>query len=301
MHKSYFGSVLLFLASIIWGLAYIPTRFLGEQGFGVFFELLWRFSIPVVILGLVFFNTIKKMTFEQKKYSILAGLVLFIGLFCAVQGLRIVSSPTVGFFLLSLNTILIPIYFLVRHKKNPSVIVLSASVGALIGSILMAWGDPRVPPNFGTLLCFLSTIAFSAYIVISSAVVKDAQPVGILFFHCVSFVIICIPLFLIFELKAMQNIPLAAWNNPYLWIAVFFQGLCSGTIAYLLFFWGMRFTIPAAAAIILAMQSVIGAFAEFILFGVRLMPLTLLGCILIFTSTLLVSVFPEKWDKKVRE
>ncbi|MGL4987388.1 MAG: DMT family transporter [Treponemataceae bacterium] len=294
MFQSYISALLLFFSSFIWGLAYIPTRFLGSQGFGVFFELLWRFSIPVFILGIVFFKTIKKMTFDQKKYSVIAGLVLFVGLFCAVQGLRIVSSPTVGFFLLSLNTIFIPLYFFFRFKKRSSMLILITSIGALIGSVLMAWGDPRVPPNFGTLLCFLSTIAFSAYIVISSTIVKNTEPAGVLFFHCIAFVVLCIPLFFLFEFSSMQNISSIVWKNPQLWMAVLFQGFCSGTIAYLLYFFGMRSTPPAAAAVILAMQSVIGAFAEYFLFGVRLANLTLIGCILIFASTLAVSLFPEK-------
>ncbi|MGL5253636.1 MAG: DMT family transporter [Brevinema sp.] len=293
MIKIYFAPFLLLISSIIWGLAYIPTRFLGQMNFGVFFELLWRFSIPTLILGLIFNRRIRAMSSKSRTNSLLAGLVLFIGLFCAVQGLRTVSSPTVGFFLLSLNTILIPIYSLVRYGKRPSGLILFASIGATAGSILMAWGDPRVPPNFGTLLCFLSTIAFSAYIILCSHIAKNIIPQGLLFYHCLSFVVISIPLFLLFELQGVKEMGASIWSNPHLWQSVLYQGIGSGTIAYLLYFYGMKHTPAAAAAIILAMQSVVGASAEYFIFGVRLNSLTLIGCDLILVSTLGVSLFPK--------
>ncbi|MGL5721171.1 MAG: DMT family transporter [Brevinema sp.] len=293
MISMYFASLLLFISSVIWGLAYIPTRFLGQMNFGVFFELLWRFSIPTIILGVIFNRRILAMNNKSRVNSVLAGLVLFIGLFCAVQGLRTVSSPTVGFFLLSLNTILIPIYSLVRYGKRPSALILFASVGATVGSVLMAWGDPRVPPNFGTLLCFLSTVAFSAYIVLCSHIAKNIIPQGLLFYHCLAFVVISFPLFLIFELSGVRGMASQVWGNIHLWQSVLYQGLASGTIAYLLYFYGMKYTPPAAAAIILAMQSVVGASAEYFIFSVRLSNLTLLGCGLILVSTLGVSLFPK--------
>lgn len=295
---AYLGALLLLSSSVIWGLAYIPTRFLGQQNFGVFFELLWRFSIPTIILGVFFRKEVGSLSPKMRMRSLLAGLVLFVGLYCAVQGLRIVSSPTVGFFLLSLNTILIPIYYLVRTRKSPSAAVAAASIGALAGSVMLAWGDPRVPPNLGTLLCFLSTAAFSAYIIICSNIAQDIPPRGLLFYHCIAFVAITLPLFLLLELRGVQAMAPLIWNDPRLWTSVFYQGIGSGTLAYLLYFYGLRRTPATAAAIILSMQSVVGSVAEYFLFGVRLNTFTVYGCILILASTLLVSLCPERAAKE---
>ncbi|MGL5721170.1 MAG: DMT family transporter [Brevinema sp.] len=281
------GGLLLLGASLIWGFAFIPTRYLGTSGFGVFFEMLCRFSGPVILLTPFFYKTIFSTPKECIINSILAGLVLFTGIVLTVLGLRMVAYGTVGVFLLSIYTIIVPLYFGLIQRQKLSLLVKGSVILAAIGALLLAWGNPGAPPNLGTLFCVLAAFCYAAYIIFCAYRAQDVSPQSFQFYQCLGILTIAIPLYFIFE---HQSPPASTvWSNNNLWGAIIFLAAAGGTVAYQLFFYGQIKAEPTAAAIILSMQSVFGALIEAVFFGLRMTSIAWIGCGMIFAATLLVS------------
>lgn len=286
------GGLLLLCASFIWGFTFIPTRYLGRLGFGVFFEILCRFSGPIILLTPFFAKRIFSMPKEDIKNSILAGMTLFSGIVLTVLGLRMVRYGTVGVFLLSLYTVFVPLYFALRFKQRISPPAAAAVALAVFGALCLAWGNPGSPPNLGMLLCVLASLSYAGYIIFCALKAQNVSPQGFQFFQCLGILALALPLFFIFE-KASLPASTPLWNSAKLWGAMFFLAFAGGTLAYQFFFYGQMKAEPTAAAIILSMQSVFGAIAEVVLFRINLGIIAWLGCGMIFAATLLVSL-PKK-------
>lgn len=287
------GGLLLLCASFIWGFAFIPTRYLGKLGFGVFFEILCRFSGPIILLTPFFAKRIFSMPKEDIKNSVLAGMTLFSGIVLTVLGLRMVQYGTAGVFLLSLYTLFVPLYFALRFRQKIAPSVLAAVALAVFGALCLAWGNPGSPPNMGTLLCLLASLSYAGYIIFCASKAQNVSPQGFQFFQCLGILALALPLFFIFEKSSLPSVSAPLWSDAKLWGAMLFLAFAGGTLAYQFFFYGQIKAEPTAAAIILSMQGVFGALFEVVLFRINLGIIPWIGCGMIFAATLLISL-PKK-------
>lgn len=282
------GSVLLLCASFIWGVAFVSTRYLGSQGFGVFFEILIRYFTPFLIFGLFYFKEIIKTPFRTIKVAILTGLILFITIILSIYGIRMVAKGSMGLLFLSLYVIFVPITTLLLKKENLSPMLISAACISFLGTILLRMEQAPGETNIGIMLCFLASIGYTVYIILCSKVLGNEVSAPILqFFQSVIFLSLTIPIFFLLEFPKMPPID---FTNYKLLSAILYKGIFSGTLAYLCYFNGQKLVSPTRTAVILAMQSVFGALADYTIFRINLSFISILGYILIISATFMVSI-----------
>ena len=261
------GVVFLLLASFIWGIAYIPTRYLGEQGVSVFFELLVRYTFPVIIFGIFSNSKITKVSKQEIKKCMLTGLVLFLALSLSVYGIRKIEYGSMGLLLISLNLIFVPLYFVIIKKSKISKILLVSSVMAMFGIVLLTVNKNSTSLNVGSLLCFLASLAYSAYIILCSNVLsKDIHPITLHFYQSFTFVILCLPLVLL-NYESILNIN---WDNRTLYLAFSFIGMIAGTLAYQLFFHGQKLSNQITTVLVLSSQTVFSSLSDILIFKITL-------------------------------
>ena len=261
------GVVLLLLASFIWGIAYIPTRYLGQEGVSVFFELLVRYTFPVIIFGVFSNSKIAKVSKEEVKKCMITGLVLFLALVFSVYGIRKIEYGSMGLLLISLNLIFVPLYFVIIKKSKISKILLTASVMAMFGIFLLTVNDKTSSLNIGSLLCFLASLAYSAYIILCSSVLsKDTHPITLHFYQSLTFVILCLPLVLL-NYESILNIN---WDNKILYLAFSFIGMIAGTLAYQLFFYGQKLSNQITTVLVLSSQTIFSSLSDILIFKITL-------------------------------
>ncbi len=261
------GVVLLLLASFIWGIAYIPTRYLGQEGVSVFFELLVRYTFPVIIFGVFSNSKIAKVSKEEVKKCMITGLVLFLALVFSVYGIRKIEYGSMGLLLISLNLIFVPLYFVIVKKSKISKILLTASVMAMFGIFLLTINDKTSSLNIGSLLCFLASLAYSAYIILCSSVLsKDTHPITLHFYQSLTFVILCLPLVLL-NYESILNIN---WDNKILYLAFSFIGMIAGTLAYQLFFYGQKLSNQITTVLVLSSQTIFSSLSDILIFKITL-------------------------------
>lgn len=294
-NQSLIGIGSLIIASFIWGIAYIPTRYLGNNHFGVFFEVLIRYSIPALLFGILYFKQLKNASFSKLKKCFIAGIILFLSLILSIQGIRTIQYGSIGLLLISLNIIFVPVFNSIIFKHKIPKIIVICIIMSLGGTALLTWGTPSVPPNIGTLLCFLASIGYSFYIIFCSHILETNTSAGVLqFCQSIIFVILSIPLFIIVDYPTIHTFSLAIWSKPTLWAVIAFIGLCAGTIGYQLYFYGQKHTSPEITALILSCQNIFAGLADYFIFKINMTLAQKISYCLIFLSIVIVSVYTNK-------
>ncbi len=282
------GVVLLLISSLIWGTAYIPTRYLGSQNVGVFFELLVRYFFPLVIFAIVAFKDIRKTDRNSIKRYMLTGVVLFSALALAVYGVRTITYGSMGLLLISLNTIFVPLYLVIAKKQKIAKMLLIASIMSICGVVLLTVDNFKIKIELGFVLCLLASVCFSAYIILCSKILKgtDAKPSVLQFFQSLVFVILCSVL-VFSDLKSLRTID---FSNIYIYIALAFIGVLAGTVAYYLYFDAMKIAEPTTVGVLLDSQIVFSAVSEVLIFRIQLGATQIIAYLIVISAIFLASI-----------
>ena len=282
--KSLLGAFFLLCASLIWGIAYIPTRYLGEQNVSPFLELLVRYTIPFLIFGSIYFKKIIKTPFHIIKNCVLTGIVLFFAIVTSIYGIRMIQYGSMGLLLLSLQVIFVPIYFTIFKKQKLSFILSIAIILSFTGTVILT-GSTDTSLNLGALLCFLASLGYTIYIILCSKILTaEVEPTILQFYQSATFILLCLPI----VLWNNNSIQMIDWSNANLYYAFLFIGIGAGTLGYQFFFYGQKMTSPITTSLILSTQIVFSAIADVLIFHIQLTNTQLLAYACITTAVFLV-------------
>lgn len=296
MKKSSLGnSLLLLLAAIIWGVAFVAQS-AGMDYMGPLTFNASRFIIGgVVLLPFALVGEVKKWKqTEDIKVNKSNLLTTIIGGLCC--GLAICSASifqqygimytTVGKagFITALYIILVPICGLF-FKRHPRWIVWIGAVISLVGLYLLCMSG-AVSVNKGDVLVFCCAIVFTIHILVIDYFSPKANGVTL---SCIQFLfsgIVCTVAAIIFEHPTWSGIVAGI-------IPILYAGVMSCGVAYTLQIIGQKNVEPAVASIILSLESVVSVLAGWVLLHEILTTKEMIGCILMFVAVILVQL-PER-------
>ena len=78
--------ILLLSVAVIWGFGFLSTTWALQEGFTVVMFNILRFGASAVVLGVVFFKQISKLTLKQVGYGALTAVLLVAGFCGCVSG-----------------------------------------------------------------------------------------------------------------------------------------------------------------------------------------------------------------------
>ena len=260
MKRTELGSaVLLFLAALIWGVAFVAQS-VGMEYVGPFTFNGSRFLLgglvltPVALIREVKYR--KGKTYqslsakEKKKYgatTLLGGLCCGIAIFVASSfqqiGMQYTSVGKAG-FITALYIVLVPILGIFLKKKVAPVVWLGVVLGA-IGSYFLCITE-SFTINSGDLLIFACAVCFSFHILIIDYFAPKADGVSL---SCLQFWfsgIVSMVIAFITESPEMGAILQAA--GP-----ILYAGIMSCGVAYTLQILGQKRMNPAIASLILSL------------------------------------------------
>ena len=273
------SNLLLLLAAAIWGFAFVAQR-VGMEHVGPFTFNGVRFllgSLSLIPLIRYFHNDALPPRSELKSEvlaGLLAGTVLFVAASLQQVGL-IYTTAGKAAFITCLYVILVPVVG----------IFLGQSVGkwTWLGCILAVVGlyflciKESASIQIGDLLQLIGAILWTLHILIIG---YSARKVDVLKLSCFQF-LTCSALSLVFavmtETIIFNNILAAA-------VPILYGGFCSVGIAYTLQVVGQKHASPAAAAIILSMETVFAVIGGFLVLGERLDGQEIIGCVLMLAG-----------------
>ncbi len=289
------SSLLLFLAAVIWGVAFVAQS-VGMEYMGPLTFNASRFFIGgAVLLPFVFVQERKALRNiatkeEKRKYSkvtVLGGLCCGIAICIASTfqqiGMLYTSVGKAG-FITALYIVLVPIFGLFL-KKKPSKMVWFCAVLAVVGLYLLCINE-TLTLNFGDVLIFCCALVFTVHIMVIDYFSPKANGVTL---SCIQFLfsgIVSLILAFIFESPQIS----AVFSGI---VPVLYAGVMSCGVAYTLQIIGQKHVEPAIASLILSLESVVSVLAGWIILHEVLSTKEMFGCLLMFVAVVMVQL-PNK-------
>ena len=297
MKRTELGSaVLLFLAALIWGVAFVAQS-VGMEYVGPFTFNGSRFLLgglvltPVALIREVKYRKGKAYQSlsakEKKTYgatTLLGGLCCGIAIFVASSfqqiGMQYTSVGKAG-FITALYIVLVPILGIFLKKKVATVVWLGVVLGA-IGSYFLCITE-SFTINSGDLLIFACAVCFSFHILIIDYFAPKADGVSL---SCLQFWfsgIVSMVIAFLSESPEMDAILQAA--GP-----ILYAGIMSCGVAYTLQILGQKRMNPAIASLILSLESVVSVLAGWLFLQEMMTKRQLIGCALVFGAVILAQI-----------
>ena len=299
MGKELKASIMLFITSIIWGLAFVAQA-QGMEHIGPFTFTASRSLVAIIFLYLtyIFFNKTSKSYREQKfdmkrtiRGGVLCGLVFTFGINFQQIGLVYTTAGKAS-FLTALYIVFIPIIGLFYGKKINKKLQLCI-VLAMIGTYLMSVKG-SLSMNIGDLITIFGSIVFAIHILMLSEFSKDTNAVLvslIQFAVCGFFSLIAA---LIFE-----GIEIDAILKSYL--AILYVGILSSGVGFTIQLMALKELDPVVASMISSLESVFGAVFGWLILSQSMSEREIIGGIIIFVATLIAQLPIEVYLQKKLE
>ena len=293
MRKQIRGTLLLLLATIIWGSAFIAQS-VGMDLIGPFTFQAVRCGLAVIFLfpvsALLDMGKRDGKTFLQRwldpklwKAGVICGLALFVAASLQQVGLVYTDAGKAG-FITAMYIVLVPILGIFRKQKPPKIIWFSIAL-AVVGLYLLSCLD-AAGINKGDILVLGCALAFAVQITCIDILGLSLDGVRL---NCVQALVVSVlslPFVLFTETVDMGN--LAAC-----WLPLGFAGILSMGVAYTLQIQGQKDLEPSTASLIMSLESVFAVLGGWLVLHETMTPAELLGCGLVFTAVV-ISQLPSK-------
>ncbi|MDE6303067.1 MAG: DMT family transporter [Clostridia bacterium] len=298
-----FGSVMLILCAIVWGLAFAFQRKAANSINPIAFNGL-RFSLAAVtiFIFLVIYELINKKrgikSTGWNKSTIFGGICCGIALLIASNlqqyGIQFTSGGKAS-FITALYIVLVPILGLLTGRK-PRLLSCFAIPIAMAGFWLMCSTGGETLGE-GDLYGLLSTGMFALQILFIDVFGSDSDPIKITLVQFVTCAVVSIPCMAIAGFPSSPELA-----NPDILISLMYVGIFSAGIGYTLQTIGQKYTEPSVASLIMSLESVIGLIGCVLILQENHSVIEMLGCVLVFVAVILAQLQLKKkflqFDKK---
>lgn len=293
---NYKSLLLLLLAAIIWGVAFVAQSVGMEYVKPFTFNGVRCILGGVVLLPVIYLFDRKKtpeVRKDEDKKSLwiggtLCGLCLCVASSFQQIGLQYTTAGKAG-FLTALYIVLVPIIGLL-FKKKCSPFVLGSIVLATVGLYLLSIKDGFYIEK-GDIYVMICALIFSLHILTIDYFSPKCDGVKL---SCVQFFvsgIIATVIALIVEKPQLSQIMAA-------WLPIAYAGVLSCGVAYTLQIIGQKGMNPTVASLVLSLESVVSVLAGWILLNQVLSTREIVGCVVMFIAIILAQINFEKPQNK---
>lgn len=285
MKNSIKGSLMLLLTALIWGTAFVAQS-VGMEHTGPFtFNFVRTLVGAVVLVPIIACFRIFNVTgggAVSLKNTALGGVICGIMLFAASSfqqsGIALTTAGKAG-FITALYIVIVPLLEFLIYKKTSAKMWLCVII-ATVGFYLLC-----IKENFsvgrGDALVLVCALVFAVHIMlIDHFNTKNTDGMlmsCIQFFTAAALLGVCM---LLFEKPDIHGIA-AAWRP------ILYAGVMSCGVAYTLQIIGQKYTPPAAATLIMSLESVFAALAGWLILNENMCFKELVGCALVFAAVIL--------------
>ena len=276
MKKRYLADLILFIASMIWGLGYFFQKAASETTAPLTFNCL-RYLIAALVLGCL--ARFRYPRGEGLKYAVLTGVVMS----CAGNAQQIgMQTASIGnsSFITAIYIVLVPfLSALLLHRKIRPRHYLAALLSLIGLFFITTAGKGLERISVGDMIVFIGSIFWALQILCVDKAVTLCDPVS---FTAAQFLTAAVLQFFVWLTIGHRDLAGLSQSRPY--------ALASGVLVL-----GLAFTMQAygqkntgEASIIMGLESVFGALFGIILYHESFAPVQFIGMILIFSAVLLV-------------
>ncbi len=289
------ANLLLLLAAVIWGFAFVAQR-VGMRYVGPLTFNGIRFALGAIALAplLMWRRKTGPTTSESGdrslvvKGGVVAGLVLFMGATLQQYGVVYTTAGKAG-FITGLYVVFVPLLGLLVGQKTGRFVWAGALTAAGGLYLLSAKGLVGIDPGDGLVL--LSALFWAAHVLVIGRLSRRVAPVRLAVTQFTVVSILSLIGAVLFETIDPAAVRAAA-------VPILYAGLLSVAVAYTLQVVAQRRAQPAHAAIILSFESVFAALGGWLVLSEGLSVRGLIGCALMLAGILLAQADSGR-DSKV--
>ena len=295
MSKSLRGSLILLLASIIWGFAFVAQSE-GMETTGPFTFQATRMLLAVVVLllvGAVIHGVTRKKGIKTHNFlsrdliwrAALSGVFLFIAAAFQQVGMQYTSVGHAG-FLTALYLLMIPLLGLFFRRKVSFKLWVCIAL-ALGGLWLLCMTSEGFAMNKGDLMMLGAALFFSFQIMSLEMLAKDYDGVQYSAIQMLTAGLISLVCMFVFEEPTVAGIWAARGSIAY-------AGIMSCGVAYTLQIVGQKDTHPTVASILMSLESVFAVLGGALMLSQIPTTNEFIGCGLMLAATILSQIDIKK-------
>ena len=295
--KKYVPHFMLLIAAMIWGFGFTAQdaiESLNAFSIGAVRNWIAGFFLILVIMLLDKLRGTGRRLFSRRgvditKPELIGGILCGIALAAAssLQQLGISAGTDGGkaAFITSLYVVLVTIYSLVMHRRAPLNVWISVAIAAVGFYFLCIKSDLSITPS--DIWVILCALAFPFHILIIDHFSPRTDGARL---SCIQF----------FTCALIQTVPAVIIGGDTVAelganiLPVLFLGIGSSGIAYTLQILGQGGVEPAAASIIMSLESVFGVVGAVIILHSTLSEREYIGCFIVFLAVILSQLEPKK-------
>ena len=304
--KKYISSLMLLAAAMIWGFAFsaqksaesVPPFTLGAARSliaGVFLLLMIPALDKLRHTGRLLF--VKKRKIDFNRYEIVGGAICGTVLVTATffQQLGMASGADAGkaSFITALYVVLVPIYALTLKRKAPVNVWVSIGIAVVGFYFLCIKNDFSI--ELPDLIVFACSLIFPIHILAIDYFSPRCDGVRL---SCIQFFVGAVVNSILAIITEMPINFANVWQNM---MPILFLGIMSSGVAYTLQIIGQRGVNPAAASIIMSLESVFGVVGAALLLGERMTPREYVGASIVFVAVLLSQLDLSETRKNAKQ
>lgn len=275
--KRYFADLIMFLASMIWGLGYFFQKCANETTAPLTFNCL-RYLIAAFFLACV--ARFRYPRGEGLKYAALTGVVMAMGGNLQQIGMQTASIGNAS-FITAIYIVLVPLIsgLVLRRKIKPRHIL--AVLLSLAGLYLITTAGKGLDHiTKGDLIVFAGSVFWAIQILCVDKAVSLCDPVS---FTAAEFLTAAVLQFFVWLTLGHRDTTGLSMSWPY----ALASGILVLGIAFIMQAYGQKHTSETEASIIMGLESVFGALFGVLLYHESFSPIQLAGMIIIFSAVLL--------------
>lgn len=297
------SDLLLLLAALIWGFAFVAQRtgveHIGSMAFtSIRFFIGGLVLLPIIVAG----ERQRRPAGERQRRpaanagsrqprlsrrhlaGVLVGVALFAG--ATLQQLGVARTTAgKGGFITSLYVVIVPLLGLALGRRAPAATWAGALLAAVGLYFLTMQGDFRM--GLGDFLVLLGAFVWAVHMLLLGRFSPGHDPIQLAFTQFMVCAALSGLAALLLETTTLAGLRAAA---P----AILYTGVCSVGIGYTLQVVGQRHAPPADAAILMSMESVFAVLGGWLLLGEQLTARALLGCALMLAGILVSQLWPAR-------
>ena len=279
MKKDIEGSLLLFLAALIWGSSFIVMK--SAVDFLTPAVLLFlRFSLAALLLSLLFFKKIKILNFQQIKGGLITGSCLFSAYYVQTWGLNY-TTPGKNAFLTAVYCAIVPFLVWLFYHKRPDIYHFIAAFICILGIGCVSL-DGNLAMNIGDFLTLCGGFLYAGHILL---IKKYSQGIDGGAFTSLQFIGGAVVAFTIALLT--ENLTIITQIQPSIYLQILYLVIFATALTMFCQTTGQKYTSECRASLILSLESVFGVAFSIAFYGEVLTLKVLLGFVLIFIAVII--------------
>lgn len=277
--RSLVADLSLLIIAIIWGGGFVAVKD-ALNNITPFYIMAMRLIGASVLLALIFFKTMKKVTKQDIIYGSIVGIFLFTGFTGQTVGLQYTTAGKQA-FLTTVYVVIIPFFAWGIDKKRPDFYSIFSTFLALFGIGFLSIGDGfSLNLNIGDWLTLASAFLFAAHIISVSYYSKKVDPIALSVIQMLFAGLVSLVCALIFE-------PKFTGINEDAFFSIFYLTVFSTMVAFVVQNVAQKYTHPNHVGVILCLESVFGAILSVLILKEVFTLNMIIGCVIIFIALII--------------